>query len=239
MGSSSGKGGSARDRQAQPAIPRIQRAAAGYAVAWMVRRSIGLVVVLAATGAFRPVAAEPRCAPDVAAWQVESGELLAARSCGAWLLATDSAAMAFSYGAATLVAPVAPPYEIQVTMRRVDADRRSIELVLGTRILLLQEGKLALYRDDNAFNLDGWHDAPAMHLQARTTVRVRRTQAAVEVWLDGVPAGRWSVEPGTAERIGVAVKGHGGVRARLAFSDLIVTPLGQGQRSATSSARPK
>jgi hypothetical protein len=110
-------------------------------------------------------------------WEVRQGDLQPGRACGSYVAASNDATIAYSFGQVRWRRPVAIPYQVAVTWRRLGADTQSIELELIDAVVLFTDDKVALWIDDPSFALDGWHPLPGY----RTRDRVPRTRARVSV----------------------------------------------------------
>ena len=185
-----------------------------------------------------PAAAEPPC-HDLDAWVATQGDLQPGRACGSFVAATNGATIAYSFGQFMTRTPVAPPYRVSVTWRRLGSDARTLELHLLGAVVLFGNDEFALWIDDARFELDGFHPLPGYRTRAVHRVSAVQRADAIEVEVDGVRVGRWAFQaPAGAAPIAIAFKGQRGARERIWFGDVAITALGA-HSQAPSAARSK
>ena len=199
---------------------------------WLTRAALAVLV-----GA-GPAAAEPPC-HDLDAWVATQGDLQPGRACGSFVAATNGATIAYSFGQFMTRTPVAPPYRVSVTWRRLGSDARTLELHLLGAVVLFGNDEFALWIDDARFELDGFHPLPGYRTRAVHRVSAVQRADAIEVAVDGVRVGRWAFQaPAGAAPIAIAFKGQRGARERIWFGDVAITALGA-HSQAPSAARSK
>lgn len=195
-----------------------------------------VVVILAGVLGAADARAEP--CPEVADWTVRQGDLQPGLACGAFVGATSDATIAYSFAQLVWRRPVAVPYQLDVTWRRLGSDIRSIELQLLGAVLLFGDGRIGLWIDDPSFAADGWRPLPWYRVRDRHTVRVVQTGDEVVALVDGREVGRWRFAgAGREGTVGVGWKGQRGARERVWFQGFAATPIGH--RPATSPVRSR
>lgn len=192
------------------------------------------VAVLAAPGAARA----DECRARLDDWQVRQGDLQPGRACGSYVAATSDATIAYSFGQLSWRRPVAVPYQLTVTWRRLGSDTRSLELEVLGAVVLFADDEVAVWIDDPSFAVDGWRPLPGYRVREVHTVRAVQTATEIAVTVDGREVGRWRLAaPARAGTVALAWKGQRGARERIWFAGVEVAPLGHSP--ATSSSRPR
>ncbi len=174
--------------------------------------AIAIALVLALAGAAR---AEP-------AWRATRGTLELGRAEGAYILTTDAAPGRYSEATMIAVAPVALPYQLSATIRRLGPEGgRSIHLLVAGGIVLIKSGAIAFYPyDDNSFASTGWTPIAGYVAHDEHVLAVAQDRHAIEVSIDGRKVATFAIAVERVDAIGFGVKGAPSMRSALYLRDL-------------------
>lgn len=155
-------------------------------------------------------------------WTVVTGELADG---AAYVLTTDAAPTSYSYGRVDRTADSALPVRVALRWRRLDGEDRAIEIRVAGAVVLVADGKVGVWVSDARFNERGFEPFAAAAPRADSRIEVAQTADAIDVAIDGAPAMHYPfAAPRDRFHVGVALKAARGVRGRLRFTDVTISP---------------
>lgn len=187
-----------------------------------------VVLVGAATGA-RADDDAARCAGFITADRLESwaGSVVAPTGeCGGFVVATDTAIGAFSWGAMVLGETLPARYQVSFTWQRLGGDgRRTMEVHVGGGAVLFQPGRVGFYESEPQLSRDGWIPLAGYDHRLPHDVTLAVDGATVRVAIDGawIATRTWSNVAASGERLRLALKGYPGLRSRMLVRRLRLT----------------
>lgn len=167
-------------------------------------------------------------ARTLADFQVAEGSWLAAEAgCGRFVLSTDAPDGGFGWGSATLEGDLPPAFEVTLFWQRLSPDSvRSLEVHVAGGALLLRDRAYGFYETDPQFAKRGWIDVAGLDTRREHHVRLVQRGRRLQAWIDGRPLGEHTLAARPErQRLRLALKGYRGLRGRMRFRDLFVTPL--------------
>ncbi len=185
----------------------------------MMRASLLLLIALADVAH-----AEPR----TLTWKATRGALEPGKIANSFVLTTEAAPGRFSDGEVMAVEPVAIPYRLDVTWRRLGPEGgRSMHVTVADAVVLIKTGKLGLYAfDEAAFAALGWTPLPGFDANAEHQVAVTQTKTEIIVAIDGREVKRFALAVARDSiRPGVGMKGATGYRSAIYVRSLAVREL--------------
>jgi hypothetical protein len=163
------------------------------------------------------------CPVGLRAWTAAQGSLATTPRCGVVIGATDADTTAYSWGVFHLDEPVAPPFELRATWRRMTPDNRSIEIFVRGAVVLFRDERVALWVDDDHFSeATSWRPVPGYRVHADTSVVVVQRADEIEVRVGGAVVRFPFTAPAQPGRVGFGLKGAPGTRATLRLADVSV-----------------
>lgn len=180
--------------------------------------AVAIVVVARAT----PASAGP-VAPDVE-WVATRGAVEPGVSVQ-YLLATDAAPGRNSDGALMTSTPVALPYRLSCTWRRLGPEAgRSMHVFIAGGTVLVKSGAVLLYAfDDASFANQAWTPVPGMLTTQQHAIAVTQTRASVTVEIDGTVVATYALHVALASTpVGFGMKGAPALRSEIYLDKLAV-----------------
>ena len=188
---------------------------------------LALLAAVASLAAAPPLRAGP--AARKLTWDLARGALQPSLAAGGFLLATDASPSRFSDGELVASEPVALPYRLDVTWRRLGPEAgRSLHVAVIGGVVLIKTGAVAFYAFDEArFAADGWTPVPGLRTHDEHRVSVVQDVRTVALTVDGAEVKRFAFAAARGQgRVGVGFKGASGNRSRLFVRALAVSELG-------------
>ncbi len=154
---------------------------------------------------------------SAAPWKTSRGLLETGRLDGSYLLSSDAAPGRYSEASMVSTEPVALPYTVTATWRRLGPEAgRSMHVLVGGGVVLIKSGAIAFYAyDDAAFAQGDWRPI-AVQTQAEHVVSVRQDPQGVTVILDGAQVAHYEL-PVAREtaHVGFGMKSAPGLRSSI------------------------
>ncbi len=170
----------------------------------MISRALLIVGALAAAASGSP-------------WKSSRGMIAPGRLEGSYLLSSDAAPGRYSEAGMITAEPVALPYTITASWRRLGPEAgRSMHVLVAGGVVLIKSGAIAFYAyDDAAFAQGDWRPITAQ-TQSEHVVSVHQDHQRVTVTLDGAEVGHYdlAVSRETAH-IGFGMKSAPGLRSSI------------------------
>ena len=156
-------------------------------------------------------------AANASPWRASRGTLESGRLEGSYLLTSDAAPGRYSEASMISTEPVALPYTVAATWRRLGPEAgRSMHVLVVGGVVLIKSGAIALYAyDDAAFSLGDWRPLAAQ-TQAEHVVSVHQDHQRVTVSIDGAEVAHYdlAVARETAH-VGFGMKSAPGLRSAI------------------------
>ncbi|MBL0217501.1 MAG: hypothetical protein IPQ07_26960 [Myxococcales bacterium] len=153
---------------------------------------VGAIVALGALGALGSLETVAWASP----WKPTRGTLEPGRLAGSFVLSSDAAPGRYSEGAMITSEPVALPYTLEATWRRLGPEAgRSMHVLVAGGVVLIKSGAIAFYAyDDAAFAQGEWRPLAGHQAQAEHVIAVQQDPHRVIVKLDGAEVARYELE---------------------------------------------
>lgn len=151
-------------------------------------------------------------------WKATRGSLEPGRVAGSFLLSSDAAPGRYSEAAMITAEPVALPYTLEATWRRLGPEAgRSMHVLVAGGVVLIKSGAIAFYAyDDTAFAQGDWRPLPGHQAHAEHVIAVQQDPHRVIVKLDGAEVARYDLEVArTTANIGFGMKAAPGLRSSI------------------------
>ncbi|CAN5688985.1 hypothetical protein BH11MYX3_BH11MYX3_36870 [soil metagenome] len=160
------------------------------------------------------------------AWRTSRGLLERGRIAGSYLLTSDAAPGRYSEATMISIEPVALPYTVTATWRRLGPEAgRSMHVLVGGGVVLIKSGAIALYAyDDAAFAQGDWRPIAAQ-TQADHVVSVHQDARSVTVSIDGAAVAHYDLAT-TREtaHVGFGMKSAPGLRSSIYVRAIAIAP---------------
>lgn len=159
-------------------------------------------------------------------WKTTRGTLAPGRTANSYVLTSDGAPGRYSEAGMITAAPVALPYSLAATWRRLGPEAgRSMHVLVAGGVVLIKAGAIAFYAyDDAAFAQGDWKDLPGHFAQAEHLVKVTQDSRSVTVFLDGTEVAHYDLAVArTTASIGFGMKSAPGYRSAIYLRDVTVS----------------
>ena len=159
-------------------------------------------------------------------WKTTRGTLEPGRAPNSFFLTSDGAPGRYSEAGMITAEPIALPYSISATWRRVGPEAgRSMHVFVAGGVVLIKAGAIAFYAyDDAAFAQGDWKDIPGHLAQAEHVVKVTQDAKTVLVFLDGTEVAHYDLAVArTTASIGFGMKSAPGYRSAIYLRNITVT----------------
>jgi hypothetical protein len=170
-----------------------------------------LVIAVLATPAF----ASP--------WKPTRGTLEAGRTPGSFVLTSDAAPGRYSEAGMITAEPVALPFTLTATWRRLGPEAgRSMHVIVAGGVVLIKTGAIAFYAyDDASFAQGDWKPIAVNTVQREQVVSVHQDAHRVTVTIDGTEVGRYDLEVARPNApIGFGMKSAPSMRTAILVRDI-------------------
>ncbi|MBA3464642.1 MAG: hypothetical protein H0T46_32215 [Deltaproteobacteria bacterium] len=157
-------------------------------------------------------------AASASPWKTSRGTLATGRLPGSWILSSDAAPGRYSEAGMFTTEPVALPFKLEATWRRLGPEAgRSMHVLVAGGIVLIKSGAIAFYAyDDAAFAQGDWKPIPGHAAQAPHDLVIEQDKLRVIVKLDGAEVGRYDLAiPRDTGNIGFGMKSAPGLRSSI------------------------
>ena len=151
-------------------------------------------------------------------WKTTRGSLAPGRAPGSWILSSDAAPGRYSEAGMFTAEPVALPYKLEATWRRLGPEAgRSMHVLVAGGIVLIKSGAIAFYAyDDAAFAQGDWRPIPGHTAHAPHELIIEQDKQRVTVKLDGAEVGRYDLAiTRDSGSIGFGMKSAPGLRSSI------------------------
>ncbi len=162
---------------------------------------------------------------SAAPWTTTRGTLAAGRAPGTFVLTTDAAPGRYSEAGMITTAPVALPFTLTATWRRLGPEAgRSLHVLVAGGVVLIKTGAIAFYAYDNASFAQGdWKPIAANTVSAEHALVVHQDAHRVTVTIDGAQVAAYDLDVARATaNIGLGLKGAPSMRSALLVRDVAV-----------------
>ena len=151
-------------------------------------------------------------------WKATRGSLAPGLAHGSFVLSSDGAPGRYSEAGMITVEPVALPYTIEASWRRLGPEAgRSMHVLVAGGVVLIKNGAIAFYAyDATAFAQGDWKPLAGHQAQAEHAVKVTQDKQRVAVFLDGAQVAQYDlpVARDTAH-VGFGMKSAPGYRSAI------------------------
>lgn len=157
-------------------------------------------------------------AASASPWKTTRGTLAAGRLAGSWILSSDAAPGRYSEAGIITTEPVALPYKLEASWRRLGPEAgRSMHVLVAGGVVLIKSGAIAFYAyDDAAFAQGDWRPIAGHQAQAQHALVIEQDKHRVIVKLDGTEVGRYDlVTSRDRANIGFGMKSAPGLRSSI------------------------
>ena len=160
-------------------------------------------------------------------WKATRGTLAPGRAEGSFVLSSDGAPGRYSEAGMITVEPVALPYSLQASWRRLGPEAgRSMHVLVAGGVVLIKDGSIAFYAyDATAFAQGDWKPLAGHAAQAEHAIKVTQDKQRVQVFLDGAQVAKYDlpVARDTAH-VGFGMKAAPGYRSAIYVRDIVIGP---------------
>ena len=164
---------------------------------------------------------------DASPWKTTRGTLEAGRAPGSFVLTSDAAPGRYSEAGMITVAPVALPFTLTATWRRLGPEAgRSMHVLVAGGVVLIKTGAIAFYAyDDASFAQGDWKPVAATPVASEQTVVVHQDAHHVTVSLDGTHVATYDLEVARPNApIGFGMKAAPSMRSAILVREIGVRP---------------
>ncbi|MBL9016184.1 MAG: hypothetical protein JNL83_18495 [Myxococcales bacterium] len=187
------------------------------------RAALALALVSALAG----TATADADAAHADAWKATRGTLAPGRAPDSFVLSSDGAPGRYSEAGMITVKPVALPYTLEATWRRLGPEAgRSMHVLVAGGVVLIKNGAIAFYAYDagaTAFGQGDWKPLAGHGAQAEHAVKVTQTKDKVTVMLDGAQVAQYDLAIARdAAHVGFGMKSAPGYRSAIYLRDVTV-----------------
>jgi hypothetical protein len=175
-------------------------------------RSLLVIAVLASVASASP-------------WKATRGTLETGRTPGSFVLTSDAAPGRYSEAGMITAEPVALPYTISATWRRLGPEAgRSMHVLVAGGVVLVKSGAIAFYAyDDVSFAQGEWKPIAGHMVKSEHAIAVHQDAHRVTVTIDGVEAAHYDLEVARANaNIGFGMKAAPSMRSAILIRDVAV-----------------
>lgn len=158
-------------------------------------------------------------------WKVTRGTLETGRTPGSFMLTSDAAPGRYSEAGMITAEPVALPYTISATWRRLGPEAgRSMHVLVAGGVVLIKTGAIAFYAyDDVSFAQGDWKPIAAHTVKSEHAISVHQDAHRVTVTIDGADVARYDLEVARANaNVGFGFKAAPSMRSAILVRDIAV-----------------
>jgi len=159
-------------------------------------------------------------------WKATRGTLAPGRAPQSFVLSSDGAPGRYSEAGMITVEPVALPFTLEATWRRIGPEAgRSMHVLVAGGVVLIKNGAIAFYAyDATAFAQGDWKPLAGHQAQAEHAVKVTQDKTKVSVFVDGAQVARYDlpVARDTAH-VGFGMKSAPGYRSAIYLRGVAIT----------------
>ena len=158
-------------------------------------------------------------------WKTTRGTLAPGRLAGSFVLSSDGAPGRYSEAGMITTEPVALPYSISASWRRLGPEAgRSMHVLVAGGVVLIKAGAIAFYAyDDTAFAQGDWKDLTGLLAQDEHVIKVTQDKQRVTVFVDGREAAHYDLSVARSDaHVGFGMKSAPGYRSAIYLRDIMI-----------------
>ena len=158
-------------------------------------------------------------------WKATRGTLEPGKLSNSFLLTSDAAPGRYSEAGMITTAPVALPYTLQATWRRLGSEAgRSMHILVAGGVVLIKNGAVAFYAyDDTAFAQGDWRPVSDHVAQRENIIKVHQDKQRVTVWINGSEVAHYDLAVARdSANIGFGMKSSPGWRSAIYVRDISI-----------------
>ncbi len=158
-------------------------------------------------------------------WKTTRGTLAPARAPGSFVLTTDAAPGRYSEAGMIASEPVALPYTLSATWRRLGPEAgRSMHVLVADGVVLIKTGAIAFYAyDDASFAQGDWKPIAGNTIGAEHAISVHQDAQRVTVTIDGALVATYDLPVARrTANVGFGMKGAPSMRSSILVRDITV-----------------
>ncbi len=158
-------------------------------------------------------------------WKPQRGTLEPGRAPGSFVLTSDAAPGRYSEAAMITTEPVALPYTLSATWRRLGPEAgRSMHVFVAGGVVLIKTGAIAFYAyDDASFAQGDWKPIVGHTVKSEHAIEVHQDAHRVTVAMDGAEVARYDLEVVRPNaHVGFGMKAAPSMRSAIFVRDIVV-----------------